>query len=101
MSVLTDLIRLDKHRIRRKLYIDRRLLSGAYEGAWTRIDNWHGSDVVTDWGSVSINIDQQPNVFASVNPVIALPFNPILPIVRSPPLGEMVKSPPDDTAKST
>jgi len=66
MTALTDLIQLNKHRPVRKLYIKRRLISGSYEGSWVRIDRWHKEqDVVIDWGSVSINIDEQPGIIGA------------------------------------
>ena len=63
---LADLIKLNKHRPTRKMYIKRRLASdGSYEADWVRIDNWLNKQRIIDWGEISINIDEQPGVVAS------------------------------------
>jgi len=65
MATVQDLIKLYKHRPIIKVYIKRRLISGAYEGDWVQIDNWQAKDRIIDWGTSSVQIDQDPNVVGS------------------------------------
>ena len=62
---ITDLIKLDKTRLSRKLYIKRRLISGSYEGSWTQIDNWNGRNRVISWGEHSVQIDESPGIIGA------------------------------------
>ena len=63
---LVDLIKLNKHRPDRRLYIKRRLTTdGSYESDWLRIDNYLNKQRVIDWGSVSQTVDEQPGLIAA------------------------------------
>lgn len=57
---LAQLIKSDFHKPIRRVYIKRRLVNGAYEGSWLRVDFYRGINRVFDFGSASILIDAQP-----------------------------------------
>jgi len=67
MSTLTQLIQRNRHEGVRRFYIKRRLIDGSYEADWQRMDNYRNLTRVTDWGSVSIEIDEQPGLIGSFN----------------------------------
>ena len=58
------IIRKNKHNPVRRAYIKRRLYDGTYETNWQRIDSINGRDRVLEWGSISIEIDNQPGEIA-------------------------------------
>ena len=61
MSTLTQLIRRNKQRPIRKLFIERRLFpSGAYEGSFTQRDNIENVDRIMNWGQATLEINNQP-----------------------------------------
>lgn len=62
---LSQLIKRSMKRPVRRCYIKRRLLSGAYESDWFRIDFLGGQNRVIDWGSFSLEIDCQPGQIAN------------------------------------
>ena len=58
------IIRKNKHNPIRRAYIKRRLYDATYEADWQRIDSINGRERVIDWGSISIEIDNQPGEIA-------------------------------------
>jgi len=48
------------HRPFRRLWIKRKLASGAYESDWQRVDIIDGEDQVIEWGTVTYEIDADP-----------------------------------------
>lgn len=48
------------HRPFRRLWIKRKLASGAYESDWKRVDTIDGEDQVIEWGTVTYEIDADP-----------------------------------------
>ena len=68
MATLTQLIRRGKQFAIRRCYIKRRdETTGVYEADWVRVDNYNGKSRVKNWGTVSIEIDNQPNRIAGFN----------------------------------
>jgi len=67
IPTLTTLIRGNKAIPIRRLYIKRRSVADVYETDWYRIDNYNLIDRVTNWGSVSIEIDEEQFRIAAFN----------------------------------
>lgn len=65
---LIDLIKADKHRPFRRLYIKRRLFpSGDYETNWRRVDIIDGINRVHVWGTIETAIDYNPGQIGGVS----------------------------------
>jgi len=65
MTTLVNLIKRNKKKIVRRLYIKRRNLAGTYEGSWVQINNWGNVERVIDWGEAFSAIDSDPQIIGS------------------------------------
>jgi len=61
----TDLVRLSKQYVYRKIFIKRRSLLNVYEDDWQQIDFIDGLDNVIDFGQISLSVDAEPGEIAN------------------------------------
>lgn len=65
MTTIQNLIKRNKHYPIRRLYIKRRDLTGAYEGAWYRIDNYKNRNRIISWGGNITSLDSDPQIIGA------------------------------------